>query len=197
LNFYDVESALEVLKKYSITESKQMVTRWIRKGKLRGYRSENRKEGYKIPEEELYRFIDDKRPGFRMLHETVMELRKGMKDITEDLQQIKKEFTHLKKKGKNVKEIRGKTNAVAPKLLQDVFQANMQQISKDGKETEIVFNEVSALLFAGDTLRDHIHADGVFTCPLTKVKYKYPKPFFKHVVQTHIEKSLDQRTKEV
>ena len=34
--WYNVNEALEVLKSYDITSSKQMITRWLREGKLVG-----------------------------------------------------------------------------------------------------------------------------------------------------------------
>lgn len=55
---YDVKSAVEVLRKYYITDSIQMVTKWIREGKIIAYRTENRKNGWIIEEENLNKFID-------------------------------------------------------------------------------------------------------------------------------------------
>ncbi len=40
-----------------------MVARWIREGKIQGIRSENRKEGYRVSEDELFEFIEEQRPG--------------------------------------------------------------------------------------------------------------------------------------
>jgi hypothetical protein len=48
MDTYDVSSTLDMLKQYYITGSKQMITRWIREGKIKGTRSENRKEGWVI-----------------------------------------------------------------------------------------------------------------------------------------------------
>lgn len=60
---YNVHEVLSILQKYYITDSQQMVTRWIREGKLRGIRGENRKEGYMVDEDELFEFIEEQRPG--------------------------------------------------------------------------------------------------------------------------------------
>ena len=48
--WYNVNEALEVLKSYDITSSKQMITRWLREGKIVGEVSVNRKEGWRIHE---------------------------------------------------------------------------------------------------------------------------------------------------
>jgi hypothetical protein len=60
---YTVHEALRILRDHHITGSLQMVVRWIREGKLVGTRSENRKEGYLIDEDDLYEFITDRAPG--------------------------------------------------------------------------------------------------------------------------------------
>lgn len=60
---YNVHEVLAILQKYYVTESQQMVTRWIREGKILATRSPERKEGYRIYEEDLYEFIEDQRPG--------------------------------------------------------------------------------------------------------------------------------------
>lgn len=60
---YTSHEVLAILKKYYITESQQVVSRWIREGKISGTRSENRKDGYRVLEEDLYDFIEEQRPG--------------------------------------------------------------------------------------------------------------------------------------
>jgi hypothetical protein len=66
-NQYNVYEALRVLQEHFITSSIQMVARWIREGKLLGSRTENRKDGYLIDEDDLYRFIEERKPGM-ILH---------------------------------------------------------------------------------------------------------------------------------
>ncbi|PLS17623.1 DNA-binding protein [Bacillus sp. M6-12] len=63
MNFYNVHQALNILQNYYITDSIQMVTRWIREGKIRAERSENRKDGWRIHHEDLFEFIEEQRPG--------------------------------------------------------------------------------------------------------------------------------------
>lgn len=60
---YNVHEVLAILQKYYITDSQQMVARWIREGKIQGIRSDNRKEGYRVSEDELFEFIEEQRPG--------------------------------------------------------------------------------------------------------------------------------------
>ena len=60
---YNIHEVLAILQRYYITDSPQMVSRWIRDGKIHGVRSENRKEGYRVSEEDLFEFIEEQRPG--------------------------------------------------------------------------------------------------------------------------------------
>lgn len=63
MEVYNVHQALKILQQYYITDSIQMVTRWIRQGKIRAERSENRKEGWRIHHDDLFEFIEEQRPG--------------------------------------------------------------------------------------------------------------------------------------
>ncbi|MFF2587617.1 hypothetical protein ACFVSS_06935 [Peribacillus butanolivorans] len=75
---YNVHEVLSILQKYYITDSQQMVTRWIREGKINGIRSENKKEGYRIYEEDLFDFIEEQRPGLPSIFEVYEEYIKNL-----------------------------------------------------------------------------------------------------------------------
>jgi hypothetical protein len=70
---FTVHEALRILRDHHITESLQMVVRWIREDKLRGTRTENRKDGYLIEEDHLYEFITERAPGMVQLVEVHQE----------------------------------------------------------------------------------------------------------------------------
>ncbi|TYS87717.1 helix-turn-helix domain-containing protein [Rossellomorea aquimaris] len=70
---YNVHEALSILQEYFITDSIQMITRWIREGKIPAVRGENRKEGYKILDEDLFEFIEEQRPGLPFIMEVYQE----------------------------------------------------------------------------------------------------------------------------
>ncbi|MFB5284687.1 helix-turn-helix domain-containing protein [Peribacillus sp. Hz7] len=63
MEIYNLHQTLNILKEYYITDSVQMVSRWIREGKIKATRSENRKDGWKIHHEDLFEFIEEQRPG--------------------------------------------------------------------------------------------------------------------------------------
>ncbi|HDR6269969.1 TPA: helix-turn-helix domain-containing protein [Bacillus cereus] len=81
--WYNVNEALEVLEIYDITSSKQMVTRWLREGKIVGEVSANRKEGWRIHEKDLEDFIERMKPGLRKLFFRNEELQSELHDLRE------------------------------------------------------------------------------------------------------------------
>ncbi|MDN4525503.1 hypothetical protein [Fictibacillus fluitans] len=58
----NVHEAFKVLKKHYITDNFQLVSGYIRDGRLKGERA-TRKDGWKIKEDDLYDFIDEEKPG--------------------------------------------------------------------------------------------------------------------------------------
>ena len=54
---FTVREMIEYLNDHQIQESEQMIRRYLRQGKIQGVRSSNRKEGWKIPENEVYRYM--------------------------------------------------------------------------------------------------------------------------------------------
>ncbi|MFS0783228.1 hypothetical protein [Bacillus sp. 1P06AnD] len=58
----NAHEALKILRKHYITEEIQMVSRFIRNGRLIGER-DTRKDGWRIKEVDLYDFIDNEKPG--------------------------------------------------------------------------------------------------------------------------------------
>ncbi|WP_204524753.1 hypothetical protein [Litchfieldia alkalitelluris] len=75
---YNVHEAVKLLDKYYITDSIQMVTRWLRERKIAGVPSSNRKNGWIITEEELFAFIEEKRPGLPQIMSVYEEYIKNL-----------------------------------------------------------------------------------------------------------------------
>lgn len=59
---FNVHEAFKILKRHYVTDNPQMVSRFIREGRLVGERG-TRKDGWKIKESDLYDFIDEEKPG--------------------------------------------------------------------------------------------------------------------------------------
>lgn len=82
-----VNEALEYLKKAGITDSRQVVRKWIRDGELKAIPPEKgrRKDGYRIPHDELERFIAQRNP----LYSEVKKLRKEVEELREKIKKLK------------------------------------------------------------------------------------------------------------
>ena len=60
---YSVKEVFKRLKSLKITSNEESVRRWLRTGKLKGYQN-SKKEGWRVREEDLQRFIDERMPDF-------------------------------------------------------------------------------------------------------------------------------------
>ncbi|RNA68800.1 hypothetical protein [Alteribacter keqinensis] len=74
---YTVREATEILAKYYIYVTPEKLTRMIRDEEIYGFRTENRKDGYRIFEDDLYDYVDNLRPGLR----TIFEVYEKSKDV--------------------------------------------------------------------------------------------------------------------
>lgn len=98
----NVTEALEILKAKGITDSIQMVRRWLRSGELKGTRSANRKAGYEIREEDLEAFIrqrlDVDRKGES---EELARLRAEVENLRARVEELEKENRELRAVAEN------------------------------------------------------------------------------------------------
>lgn len=60
---YSVNEVFNRLKALKITSNEESIRRWLRTGKLKGYQN-SKKQGWRVREEDLQRFIDEKMPNF-------------------------------------------------------------------------------------------------------------------------------------
>jgi predicted site-specific integrase-resolvase len=84
-----VSEALERLKAAGITDSIQVLRKWIRDGELKAIPPEKgrRKDGYRIPIEELEQFIAQRNP----LYSEVKRLREENQRLKDELKRLKSE----------------------------------------------------------------------------------------------------------
>ncbi|MBT2736612.1 helix-turn-helix domain-containing protein [Bacillus sp. ISL-7] len=62
MKMYSVDEAFDLLKINKITTNKESVRRWLRQGAIKGIAPASRKEGWKIPENILQEFIQQRLP---------------------------------------------------------------------------------------------------------------------------------------
>jgi len=80
-----VNEVLDLFKSQGITDSAQVIRRWLREGKLKGIPPENRKAGWMIPQEEVDRFIAERNP----LYAENQRLRAEIAKLHRKLEQLK------------------------------------------------------------------------------------------------------------
>lgn len=97
----NTDQAFEKLKEAGVTGSIQTVRRWLRNGKIKASRSENRKAGFEIDEGDLKRFINertgmDKDERIKYLEEKYKQLNDQYQPMYEDWLKVLKENRELK-----------------------------------------------------------------------------------------------------
>jgi hypothetical protein len=161
---YNVHEILAILQKYYITDSLQMVTRWIREGKIQGIRSEYRKDGYRVSEEELFEFIDEQRPGLpsimKVYEEYIKKLSSDHHEKTnyfqshEEIKEIKKLESKKMDYEKEITELRKKLITVENMLIdfeqeKQIIEMNLIEIMEQKnslvQENEMLFEENKTL----------------------------------------------------
>ncbi|MEC1757396.1 DnaJ domain-containing protein [Schinkia azotoformans] len=75
----DTQQAFEKLKQAGITDSIQTVRRWLRNGTIKASRTDNRKAGFLIDEQDLQRFINDRTGADK--DEQIKKLKQHIEDI--------------------------------------------------------------------------------------------------------------------
>lgn len=86
--WFTVKETLEIFRKYFITDSEQMVTRWLREYKIPAVRTTYRKEGWHIKREDVYSFVDKIRPGLRQVFEQYEAIHNELHAHTDRLNQL-------------------------------------------------------------------------------------------------------------
>ena len=69
---YSVNEVFKRLKALKITSNEESVRRWLRTGKLKGYQN-SKKQGWKIREEDLQQFINERLPDFNATNVVLKE----------------------------------------------------------------------------------------------------------------------------
>lgn len=90
---YNVDAAFEVLYREGITTSVQGVRRFLREGELIGERSEYLKEGWRIRESDLNRFIEERRQKDPRVA-IIADLKRKIAKLEEENRKLKEQLEH-------------------------------------------------------------------------------------------------------
>ncbi len=155
---YNVEQALEKLKLYKITTHKESLRRWLRNGTIKGIAPASRKKGWRIKEQDLWTFIEQRMPeegiqnpfttnvvkggDDREFYRSEMWWEMARKNLFEGTIEVQKSDIHACMKAKNYsdkfeeyvwKRINEHTWQAKPRIfyLHDAFLFNSQRIRMD------------------------------------------------------------------
>jgi DNA repair exonuclease SbcCD ATPase subunit len=140
MEVYNVHQALKILQQYYITDSIQMVTRWIREGKIKAERSANRREGWRIHKEDLFDFIEEQRPGLpeiMAVHEWYVEnaFSPMVNDDHGKMSEVNSE---------NVKDVNTSSQELIEQLMEEKKQLDSKLINMQA-ELNLVYEKVVEL----------------------------------------------------
>ncbi|MCB5895958.1 MULTISPECIES: DNA-binding protein [Bacillus cereus group] len=123
----NVQEAMEILEENYIKVSYKTFTDWLRKLEIAAVPSENRKEGWSIREEDLFEFIDKKRPGLRQILQEYHHLIQDVKDVKQQVQAL----LHTKKEGE-VEYMEGRKSKTSEHInyLYEVLQMMNEEIEE-------------------------------------------------------------------
>jgi hypothetical protein len=185
---FNVHEAFKILKRHYVTDNPQMVSRFIREGRLVGERG-TRKDGWKIKESDLYNFIDEERPGIvelvyvydkysesvlvptsedylskkkRLKVNTDEQLDEGLPVLNENTPVVVNKPTTKGAKKKKVKY---------GKMTYDKFCEILKQNKVISQDESVALKEELKLVYfvfydQTTTLREEILCDDVYGCPL-------------------------------
>jgi len=176
-----VNEAFEVLKKERITNSVQMLRRWLRQGVLKGHRSENRKDGWRIAEKELAQFIAVRTP---VPDKEVIALREQNKCLQAKLEMLQLENKELKEKLDNV--TRG--NIIRELNNQELTILWQKTITDLEAEPDILEGAYQSLITqvldknTGMTKLYNHNFKRPYVCPFTNKKFSSPERLIESVI---------------
>ncbi|BCD01518.1 hypothetical protein BC30048_4420 [Bacillus cereus] len=82
----NVQEAMGILEEHYIQVSYKTFTDWLRKLEIPAIPSENRKEGWAIRQEDVFEFIEKKRPGLRQILQEYQNLIRDMSEVKQQVQ---------------------------------------------------------------------------------------------------------------
>lgn len=172
---YNVHEVLAILQKYYITESPQMVTRWIREGKIQGIRSENRREGYRVSEDDLLDYIEELRPGLPAIMEIYEEYIKNLGfQQNEEEKQTQDNFQNLEiEQESKVMEYEKEINDLRDQIYNLETELNdLQQEKQIIEMNEIELTELNEILIdeKNDLIGENNHLTELYWIMDTEIK---------------------------
>lgn len=197
-----VHEAFEKLRKVGVTDSIQMVRKWIRDGEIKAIPPEkgNRKEGYRIDPLEFERFIAKRNPLYnenKQLKKEIEQLKKEIQQLKQLNSQKKDENNEEPNKPDEPREEQKKSTAKGTNKLKTLTQIelnvfwHMLNLNYKKIDPNLEFylrmdgvkKRFYSVILNSETKKEN----GRFVCPLTKKEFCDWKEFCLEVFLTIVE----------
>ncbi|WP_044784537.1 helix-turn-helix domain-containing protein [Bacillus thuringiensis] len=129
----NVQEAMEILEEHYIKVSYKTFTDWLRKLEIPGVPSDNRKEGWMIRQEDVFEFVDKKRPGLRQ--------------ILQEYQGLIEDMSQLKQQVELVMENREETDIYVEESNENIMMEQLQGQDKvQHEEVKFLYDFLNVVL---------------------------------------------------
>jgi uncharacterized small protein (DUF1192 family) len=145
----NTDQAFEKLNKAGVTDSIQTVRRWLREGKIKAKRSENRKAGFEVDNTDLQRFINERTGADK--DERIKSLQKEIKKLQSTLD--KKERGKLAQENHKLQLEVGSLRSDLSMLRMKLFKLEIKQ-SQQPNPINIQLNKYREKLGLSSTCSD-------------------------------------------
>ncbi|EEK76909.1 hypothetical protein bcere0009_42310 [Bacillus cereus R309803] len=134
----NVQEAMEILEEHYIQVSYKTFTDWLRKLEIPAVPSENRKEGWAIRQEDIFEFIERKRPGLRQILQEYQGLVEDMSQLKQQVQLLMKNrekadlYVEESNENKTVKQLqeKDKVQREEVKFLYDFLNIVLEELQE-------------------------------------------------------------------
>lgn len=192
---FNVHEALKILKRHFITDNPQMVSRYIREGRLYAERA-TKKDGWKIKEDDLYEFIEEEKPGIVAIisvydqyidgllipkkNEKIMEsdnVQTSIEQLSRKVEKLAQTVESLLVNKDVDTKVTEKENPHETKSYDEfishlVGKKKINEIEK--KQSEIELKQVYGVYYKDGKLRAEVKVLDGFMCPIThEVRKKF------------------------
>ena len=169
-----VEEAFHILQQEGITHSIQMVRRWLRKGKMKGISSPNRKEGWHIPKHELAMFIESKNT-HADLKQTITHLTAEIERLTHENEALKQQLPSMAPSNVTLSNItRSNVKELTPQQVERLWLESSKTREDSIELLEPIHRHLFQYLFRNHESMTHLYNPKYkrpYLCPFTNKKF--------------------------
>lgn len=169
-----VEEAFHILQREGITNSIQMVRRWLRECKIKGICTPNRKEGWRIPKHELNVFIESRYLNAGLKQE-IARLTVEIERLTEENERLKQQLNHITNHNvTNSNVTYGNIKELTPQEVESLWLEITKTITDSAEILEQAHRHLFLNLFRKNESKTNLYNPKYkrpYLCPFTNKKF--------------------------